>query len=140
MLFLQIIAAALEIIPVLMYNAIRWEFTRLRAAHLVAVADIPVFTKEDIFMKALGILMVGLLAVAGGVAAATYITKKKLEKENDDNYYDDWDDEFDDDLDFDADAALDDASSEETEDEAAPAAKLADELTEEKTEDDESDL
>ena len=56
-------------------------------------------------MKAFGILMVGLLAVAGGVAAATYVTKKKLEKENEDDYYDDWDDDsdLDDDWDFDFD-------------------------------------
>ena len=55
-------------------------------------------------MKALGIMLVGALAVAGGIAAATYITKKKLEKENEDNYYDDWDsDDIDDDWDFDFD-------------------------------------
>ena len=39
-------------------------------------------------MKGLGIAIVGLLAIAGGVAAATIITKKKLEKENDEDYYD----------------------------------------------------
>ncbi|MCH5205722.1 MAG: hypothetical protein J1F09_02140 [Oscillospiraceae bacterium] len=55
-------------------------------------------------MKALGIMLVGALAVAGGIAAATYITKKKLERENEDNYYDDWDsDDIDDDWDFDFD-------------------------------------
>ena len=55
-------------------------------------------------MKTLGILLVGALAVAGGIAAATYITKKKLEKDNEDNYYDDWDnDDIDDDFDFDFD-------------------------------------
>ena len=43
-------------------------------------------------MKALGIALVGLLAVAGGIAAAAYITKKKLEKQNEEDYYDDWDD------------------------------------------------
>lgn len=43
-------------------------------------------------MKALGIALIGLLAVAGGIAAAAYITKKKLEKENEEDYYDDWDD------------------------------------------------
>lgn len=55
-------------------------------------------------MKAFGILMVGALAVAGGIAAATYITKKKIDKENEENYYDDWDnDDIDDDWDFDFD-------------------------------------
>ncbi len=43
-------------------------------------------------MKALGIALIGLLAVAGGIAAAAYITKKKLEKQNEEDYYDDWDD------------------------------------------------
>ena len=53
-------------------------------------------------MKGLGIALVGILAVAGGIAAATIITKKKLEKENDEDYYDDWDEEWDDDgADFD---------------------------------------
>ena len=37
-------------------------------------------------MKGLGIALVGSLAVAGGIAAATIITKKKLEKENDEDY------------------------------------------------------
>ena len=31
-------------------------------------------------MKGLGIALVGILAVAGGIAAATVIMKKKLEK------------------------------------------------------------
>lgn len=69
-------------------------------------------------MKALGILMVGAMAVAGGIAAATYLTKKKLDKENEDNYYDDWDnDNIDDDWDFEFDEDM------EVEDEpAAPEA------------------
>lgn len=55
-------------------------------------------------MKAFGFLMIGAMAVAGGIAAATYITKKKLDRENEDNYYDDWDnDGIDDDWDFDFD-------------------------------------
>lgn len=55
-------------------------------------------------MKAFGFLMIGAMAVAGGIAAATYITKKKLDRENEDNYYDDWDnDNIDDDWDFDFD-------------------------------------
>ena len=37
-------------------------------------------------MKGLGIAIAGLLAIAGGIAAATIITKKKLEKENDEDY------------------------------------------------------
>ena len=54
--------------------------------------------------KGLGIALVGLLAIAGGVAAAAYITKKKLEKENEEDYYDEWDDaEWLDDEDFDFD-------------------------------------
>lgn len=54
--------------------------------------------------KGLGIALVGLLAIAGGVAAATIITKKKLEKENEEDYYDEWDDaEWLDDEDFDFD-------------------------------------
>ncbi len=56
--------------------------------------------------KGLGIALVGLLAVAGGVAAAAYITKKKLEKENEEDYYDEWDDaEWLEDEDFDFDDA-----------------------------------
>lgn len=59
-------------------------------------------------MKTLGILLVGALAVAGGIAAAAYITKKKLERDNEDNYYDDWDnDDIDDDFDFDFDEDMD---------------------------------
>mgnify|MGYP007126584756 CR=1 FL=1 len=61
-------------------------------------------------MKGLGIAIAGLLAIAGGVAAATIITKKKLEKENDEDYYDDWDEDI-------ADAA------EEPEDAPAPEIK-----------------
>lgn len=54
--------------------------------------------------KGLGLALVGLLAIAGGVAAATIITKKKLEKENEEDYYDEWDDaEWMDDEDFDFD-------------------------------------
>lgn len=56
--------------------------------------------------KGLGIALVGLLAIAGGVAAAAIITKKKLEKENEEDYYDEWDDaEWLDDEDFDFDEA-----------------------------------
>lgn len=54
-------------------------------------------------MKAFGIFLVGFLAAAGGVAAAAYIAKKKLEKENEDDYFDAWDDEDDEDWDFDFD-------------------------------------
>ncbi|MGN1119267.1 MAG: YtxH domain-containing protein [Oscillospiraceae bacterium] len=93
-------------------------------------------------MKGLGILMVGLLAVAGGVAAATYITKKKLEKENEENYYDDWDDDFDDDdLDFDFDEDIDISAPETTEAaEAVPASTLNDDLAEDEKPADEGDL
>lgn len=64
-------------------------------------------------MKALGVFLIGALAVAGGIAAATYITKKKLEKENEDDYYENWDnvDDAEDDWDFDFD---DDVDVEET--------------------------
>ena len=56
--------------------------------------------------KGFGIALVGLLAVAGGVAAAAYLTKKKLDKENEADYYDEWDDaEWLDDEDFDFDDA-----------------------------------
>lgn len=76
-------------------------------------------------MKALGIFLVGALAVAGGVAAATYITKKKLEKENEENYYDDWDsDDLDDDYDFDFDEDMD------VEDEPSLAKAVADAVPE----------
>lgn len=101
-------------------------------------------------MKGLGILMVGLVAVAGGIAAATYITKKKLEKENEDNYYDDWDDDFaDDDFDFDFEDDADiTASADEArpaddkvkEEPKAPAATLNDDLTEDEKPEDEGDL
>lgn len=72
-------------------------------------------------MKAFGVLMIGAMAVAGGIAAATYITKKKIDKENEENYYDDWDnDNIDDDWDFDFDEDM------EVEDEpAAPAEPAA---------------
>ena len=66
-------------------------------------------------MKGLGIALVGILAVAGGIAAATIITKKKLEKENDEDYYDDWDEEWDDDgadFDFDEDEDITDIEEE----------------------------
>lgn len=71
-------------------------------------------------MKALGIFLIGALAVAGGVAAATYITKKKLEKENEDDFYENWDnvDDAEDDWDFDFDEDMD------VDDEPAPAAKI----------------
>lgn len=76
-------------------------------------------------MKALGIFLVGALAVAGGIAAATFITKKKLEKENEDNYYDDWDsDDIDDDWDFDFDEDMD------VEDEPSLAKAVADAVPE----------
>lgn len=56
--------------------------------------------------KGFGIALAGLLAVAGGVAAAAYLTKKKLDKDNDADYYDEWDDaEWLDDEDFDFDDA-----------------------------------
>ena len=76
-------------------------------------------------MKGLGIALVGLLAIAGGVAAATIITKKKLEKENDEDYYDDWDEEWDDDgadSDFDEDEDLTD-EAEEPDETPAPEVK-----------------
>ena len=64
-------------------------------------------------MKGFGIALVGILAVAGGIAAATIITKKKLEKENDEDYYDDWDEEWDDDgADFDFDEDITDIEEE----------------------------
>lgn len=85
-------------------------------------------------MKVFGIIMLGALAVAGGIAAATYITKKKLEKENEENYYDDWDDELDDDdmdFEFDEDLDIEDASEKSEE---KPAVKSDDEFVEDKTE------
>lgn len=79
-------------------------------------------------MKALGVLMIGAMAVAGGIAAATYITKKKIDKENEENYYDDWDnDNIDDDWDFDFDEDMeveDEPAVPETE-KAAPEAEKA---------------
>lgn len=76
-------------------------------------------------MKAFGIFMIGAMAVAGGIAAATYITKKKLEKENEENYYDDWDsDDIDDDWDFDFDKDMD------VEDEPSLARAVADAMPE----------
>ena len=73
-------------------------------------------------MKGFGIALVGLLAIAGGVAAATIITKKKLEKENDEDYYDDWDEAWDsDDADFDFDEDEDITDSAKAEPEEAPA-------------------
>ncbi len=65
-------------------------------------------------MKGLGIALIGLLAVAGGIAAATYITKKKLEKDNEEDYYDDWDDIDDEDIDFDFDEDGDVSGEDET--------------------------
>lgn len=94
-------------------------------------------------MKALGIAMIGLLAVAGGIAAATYITKKKLEKENDGEFFDEWDSDFDDDdldFDFDDDAEIDGAPAEEKKEEA-PAARQNDDLIEDDAKsDDEGEL
>lgn len=60
-------------------------------------------------MKALGIFLIGALAVAGGVVAATYVTKKKLERENEDDFYENWDgiDDEEDDWDFDFDEDMD---------------------------------
>ncbi len=82
-------------------------------------------------MKGLGIALVGLLAIAGGVAAATLITKKKLEKENDEDYYDDWDEEWDGaDFDFNEDEDITD-SAEEPEDSPAAASKKVSEMVEE---------
>ena len=85
-------------------------------------------------MKVFGIIMLGALAVAGGIAAATYITKKKHEKENEENYYDDWDDELDDDdMDFEFDEDLDIEEASEKPEEK-PAVKSDDEFVEDKTE------
>ncbi len=80
--------------------------------------------------KGLGIALVGLLAVAGGIAAAAIITKKKLEKENEEDYYDEWDDaEWLDDEDFDFDDA--DECITETVADIAEVNKQNDELIEE---------
>ncbi len=87
--------------------------------------------------KGLGIALIGLLAVAGGVAAAAILTKKKLEKENEADYYDEWDDaEWLDDEDFDfddADECITDAAAEAAEVAAdiASVNKQNDELIEE---------
>lgn len=77
-------------------------------------------------MKALGIFLIGALAVAGGVAAATYVTKKKLERENEDDYYENWDnvDDSDEDWDFDFDEDMD------VEDEPSLAKAVADAVPE----------
>ena len=82
-------------------------------------------------MKALGIFLFGALAVAGGVAAATYVTKKKLERENEDDYYDNWDnvDDSDEDWDFDFDEDMD------VEDEPSLAKAVADAVPESAPED-----
>ena len=83
--------------------------------------------------KGLGIALVGLLAIAGGVAAAAIITKKKLEKENEADYYDEWDDaEWLDDEDFDFDEA--DETIAETVADIAEINKKDDELIEEAAE------
>ncbi len=83
--------------------------------------------------KGLGIALVGLLAVAGGVAAAAYITKKKLEKENEEDYYDEWDDaEWLEDEDFDFDDA--DETIAETIADIAEVNKQNDDLIEEAAE------
>ncbi|MBP1543024.1 MAG: hypothetical protein J6A16_02915 [Oscillospiraceae bacterium] len=80
--------------------------------------------------KGLGIALVGLLAVAGGVAAAAFLTKKKLEKENEADYYDEWDDtEWLDDEDFDFDDA--DECISDTAADIADVNKQNDELIEE---------
>lgn len=86
-------------------------------------------------MKALGIFLIGALAVAGGVAAATYVTKKKLEKENEDDYYENWDnvDDSDEDWDFDFDEDMD------VEDEPSLAKAVADAVPESAA-DDKADL
>ena len=83
--------------------------------------------------KGLGIALVGLLAIAGGVAAAAIITKKKLEKENEEDYYDEWDDaEWLDDEDFDFDEA--DETVAETVADIAEVSKKDEELIEEAAE------
>lgn len=83
-------------------------------------------------MKGLGIALVGLLAIAGGVAAATIITKKKLEKENDEDYYDDWDEEWDGaDFDFNEDEDITDSAEEPEDAPAAQETKKVSEMVEE---------
>ncbi len=104
------------------------------------LAVYPLSTYQEVcdMGKGLGIALIGLLAVAGGVAAAAILTKKKLEKENEADYYDDWDDaEWIDDEDFDFDDA-DECITDAVEDLAEAAADVArvnkqnDELIEEK--------
>lgn len=87
-------------------------------------------------MKAFGITMVALLAAAGGVAAATYLAKKKLDRENEDDYFDGWDDGFDDDWDLDFDEDEDFSEDDDTpasipEENAGVFEETADENTEE---------
>ena len=65
-------------------------------------------------MKAFGIFMIGAMAVAGGIAAATYITKKKIDTENEENYYDDWDFDFDEDMDVEDESAAPEVSNEKS--------------------------
>lgn len=75
--------------------------------------------------KGLGIALIGLLAVAGGVVAATLLTKKKLERENEEDYYEDWDDaEWINDEDFDFDD-VDECITDTVEDLAEAAADIA---------------
>lgn len=93
--------------------------------------------------RGLGIALVGLLAVAGGIAAAAYLTKKKLEKENEADYYDEWDDTEwleGEDFDFDdADECISDTAA-ETAAVVAEVNKQNDELIEaENTDSDESE-
>ncbi len=85
-------------------------------------------------MKAFGIFLVGFLAAAGGVAAAAYIAKKKLEKENEDDYFDAWDDDDDEDWDFDFDDENEIESSDVSEAEE-PAARVNDVFSEEPSDD-----
>lgn len=87
-------------------------------------------------MKALGIFLVGFLAAAGGVAAAAYIAKKKLEKENEDDYFDAWDDEDDEDWDFDFDDENElEGADEDGIDEEETSAHIGSVFTEEPTDD-----
>ena len=89
--------------------------------------------------RGLGIALVGLLAVASGIAVAAYLTKKKLEKENEADYYDEWDDtEWLEDEDFDFDDA--DECISDTAAAVAEVNKQNDELIEaENTDSDESE-
>lgn len=86
-------------------------------------------------MKGLGIAMIGILAVAGGIAAAAYITKKKLEKQNEEDYYDEWDDDEWDDMDFDFDEEPEEDAPvvEDAAEAIAEAFKAGEELIEEET-------